>query len=571
MLQVMVPIASYRLAEAVGDYVEDGAGVGERHVLHEPRDPRSAIERDDRHLFKVQGSEPVHTRSWQFSDTLWYQQRSKPMIHVTPNPAARPRTPARVAVVAVACVLAAAIGTIVIARAADQRGGAAAGPEAVARAYFDALASFNAERFEAMARERFAPATLARRTPAERAQMLERIRGDLGTLTLVAIRTTNDEQFTLTVTGSTGTAGRIEIGLEGAPPYRITSVSVEVGEQEAAPPGPPPPPISGSMTQADLVRALDAYLAARAKADEFAGVVAVAKAGKVVFQKPYGLANREARAPVMASTRFNIASIGKAFTKTAVGQLMAQGKLALTDTIGTLLPDYPNPKARAATIDQLLNHQAGIADFFGPAFTAAPKTDFASNADYYRFVSAQPLTFDPGTGRQYCNGCYVVLGEIVARVSGQRYEDYIAQHIFTPAGMTGAGFFRADRLPPAVAQQYSTQMPGANGTLKNAREAHGVAGSGAGGSYAAAADLLAFDDAIRTGILLDAKMTGWFLDAGAPAAGARARGGIGIAGGAPGTNALLETDEYWAVAVVGNLDPPASAGVGLAIKRALSR
>ena len=343
--------------------------------------------------------------------------------------------------------------------------GAAAGPEAVARAFFDALARGSAAQFEAMAQERFAPETLARRTPAERAQMLERIRGDFGTLTLVSMQSAADEQLTLNVTGSTGVAGRIEIRLEGAPPYRITSVGIEVGEQEAGPPGPPPPPINGSMTRADLDRALDAYLAARAQAGEFAGVVAIAKDGKVVFQKAYGLANREAKTPVMASTRFNIASIGKAFTKTAVGQLVSQGRIALTDTIGKWLPDYPNAESRAATVDQLLNHQAGIADFFGPAFAAAPKSQFASNADYYRFVSVQAPLFAPGTQRQYCNGCYVVLGEIVAKASGQPYEAYIAEHVFKPAVMFGAGFFRSDRLPAAAAQQVLAPAPRSRGRV----------------------------------------------------------------------------------------------------------
>jgi CubicO group peptidase (beta-lactamase class C family) len=442
---------------------------------------------------------------------------------------------------------------------------------AVAKAFFDALATGNAERFEAMARDRFAPALLARRTPAERAQMVERIRGDFGTMTLGGIRNTNDAQMVLIVRGSTGMAGRIQLTVEPAPPYRIASLSIEVGDQEEGPVGPPPPPINGAMTRADLDRALDTWLAARAKADGFAGVVAIAKDGTLVFQKAYGLANRDAKMPVMVSTRFNVASIGKAFTKTAVGQLISQGKLALTDTIGQWLPDYPNPKARAATVDQLLNHQAGIADFFGPAFDAAPKSQFASNADYYRFVSAQPPLFDPGTSRQYCNGCYVVLGEIVAKVSGQRYEDYITEHVFQPAGMFGAGFFRSDRMPAATAQQYSRQLPGSKGSLQNAREAHGVTGSAAGGAYASAGDLLAFDDAMRTGKLLDDKMAAWFLESEPAAAGTRARGGIGIAGGAPGTNALLESDERWAVAVVGNLDPPASVGVGQAIKRALTK
>jgi D-alanyl-D-alanine carboxypeptidase len=449
----------------------------------------------------------------------------------------------------------------------------AGAPDAVARAFFDALSGGKPEQFEAMAQERFAPALLARRTPAERAQMVERIRGDFGTMTLGGIRNVNDGQVTLVVRGSTGMAGRIQLSFEPAPPYRITLLAIEVGDQDDGPAGPPPPPINGGMTRADLDRALDAYLAARASADEFAGVVAIAKNGKLMFQRAYGLANREAKMPVMVSTRFNVASIGKAFTKTAIGQLVAQGRLALTDTIGKWLPDCPNPKARAATVDQLLNHQAGIADFFGPAFNAAPKSQFASNADYYRFVSAQPLLFDPGTNRQYCNGCYVVLGEIIAKVSGQAYEDYVTEHVFKPAVMFGAGFFRSDRLPAAVAQQYSKQLPGSQGALQNAREAHGVTGSAAGGAYASAGDLLAFDDAIRTGKLLDPKMTAWFLETepAAAAAGARARGGIGVAGGAPGANALLETDEQWAVAVVGNLDPPASVGVGQAIKRALAK
>jgi len=165
-----------------------------------------------------------------------------------------------------------------------------------------------------------------------------------------------------------------------------------------------------------------------------------------------------------------------------------------------------------------------------------------------------------------------VLGEIVAKASGQSYEEYIADHVFKPAVMFGAGFFRSDKPPAAVAQQYSRQLPGSAGEWRNAREAHGVTGSAAGGACASAGDLLAFDEAIRTGKLLDSKMTAWFLETEPPAAGAagRARGGIGIAGGAPGTNALLESDEVWAVAVVGNLDPPASVNVGMAIKKALA-
>jgi CubicO group peptidase (beta-lactamase class C family) len=324
------------------------------------------------------------------------------------------------------------------------------------------------------------------------------------------------------------------------------------------------------MTPAQVNAALDDYLAPMAKADDFAGVVLVAREGVPVYQRTYGLADRGTRTPISAKTRFNLGSINKIFTKTAIGQLIAAGKLSLTDTVGALLPDYPNPKARAATVDQLLTHRGGVADFFNPEFDQAPKTRFRSNADYYRFVAPLPLTFEPGTKTAYCNGCYVVLGAIIERVSGIRYEDYIETHVFRPAGMTGAGFFQADRFPPDVAIGYTTEGAGAAGARHSNEAFHGMSGSAAGGAYATAADLLAFDNALRDGRLLDAKMTAWMLG-GAAGGGARARGGIGVAGGAPGCNAALESDGEWTVAVVGNLDPPNAERVVGAIRRPLMR
>ncbi len=442
--------------------------------------------------------------------------------------------------------------------------------EAVARAVFDALASGDAARFEAVAQARFDAAALARRTPADRAAMVTRLREDFGAMTIDRVRAAEDEAVTFFIKGATGLQGRLEIALTAAPPFKVTSLAVEVGESDDTP-SVAPPPISGNMSTSDLTAALDAYLAARAADGTFAGVVALSKDGVTVFERGYGLADRERQTPAGPTIAYNVASIGKAFTKVAIGQLVSQGKLALTDTLGKVLPDYPNPAARRATIAQLLTHQAGIANFFGPAFDAAPKTRFASNADYFAFVAPQPLRFEPGTKREYCNGCYVVLGAIVARVSGSTYEDYISRHVFAPAGMAHTGYFRADQPGRALAQGYSRQLGGTDSALRNARDAHGVAGSAAGGAYSTAADLLAFDKAVREGRLLDATMTAWFLDGDVPAPGARAGGDVGFAGGAPGTNALLETDQRWAVAVVSNLDPPTAADLGLAIKRRLSR
>jgi D-alanyl-D-alanine carboxypeptidase len=150
------------------------------------------------------------------------------------------------------------------------------------------------------------------------------------------------------------------------------------------------------------------------------------------------------------------------------------------------------------------------------------------------------------------------------------YEDYVARHVFAPAGMTSAGAFRSDALPPDTARGYTRRGRAGDTSLVDNASMHGLAGSGAGGGYAAARDLLAFDVALRGQRLLDAKMTAWMLGV-ETVSGGRSRGGIGIAGGAPGVNAVLESSDTWTVAVVGNLDPPVAGRLGVAIHRQLVR
>jgi D-alanyl-D-alanine carboxypeptidase len=336
-----------------------------------------------------------------------------------------------------------------------------------------------------------------------------------------------------------------------------------------------PAPVQASMTPAAFTAALDGWLGPQAASGAFAGVVVVARDGKVLFERAYGIADRERGTPMTTDLRFSVASIGKAFTKVAIGQLVQQGKLRFTDTIGRVLPDYPKPDARGATIAQLLDHTGGIVDFFGPEFDAAPKDRFRSNADYFAFVAPKPLLFPPGTRNQYCNGCYIVLGEVIAAIAGTPYERYIEDHVFAPAGMKTAGFLSVG--DPAVARPY-TRRRGDGVTPVVAVGMHGVRGSAAGGAFARPADLLAFDQAVRAERLLNPVLTDWYYDnvseEEVPAAlkAGRTSGqlrGIGIAGGAPGMNAILEAGPVWTIAVAGNLDPPNAGRIASALRRAL--
>jgi D-alanyl-D-alanine carboxypeptidase len=454
----------------------------------------------------------------------------------------------------------------------------AQGPDPAIRARIESfVAALNGgpDQYETMAQEAFTPALLAKRPAADRRRLVERVRADFGAISAPRVTRDAEGPLTLHVRGATGLEGRIELRLEQAPPYRIAGIAIEVGSREGPSERTPPLPIDASMSPDALSRALDAHIGPLVADDRFAGVVLVAKDGVPVFEKAYGLADRGTQAPNRPTTRFSLGSINKIFTKTAIARLISEGRLSTADTIGKLLPDYPNAAAKAATVEQLLEHRAGVADFFGPAFTQAPKDRFRSNQDYFALVASQPLLFEPGARRQYCNGCYIVLGAIIERLSGMSYEDYVTRHVFGPAGMTGAGFFHADRLPPDTAHGYTRRSREGDDSLRDSAPMHGVAGSGAGGAYASARDLLAFDTALRGQKLLDPRQTAWILgvDQVSPGRGdgGRSDGSIGIAGGAPGVNAVLDSSLTWTVVVVGNLDPPVAERLGVAIHRQLTR
>ncbi len=329
----------------------------------------------------------------------------------------------------------------------------------------------------------------------------------------------------------------------------IATPALAQEDDDHHPPAPrlelPAPALNGTMSDAQIETAMSGWLTGLAEQGRFSGVVLIARDGRAIYTGAYGQADRERGLSNTADTSFNIASIGKAYTQAAVQQLIGEGRLSMSMRIGDVIPDYPNETARAATVEQLLTHRGGIGDFFGPAFMEAPKEEFASNHDYFEFVARQPLAFAPGEGQAYCNGCYVVLGEMIARVSGLSYEDYIAQNVYARAGMRRAGFFRSDQPQDWIARPYG-RPNGAD--IIDVSSMHGVAGSAAGGSYANASDLLALDNAMREHRLFGSG-EGRITDA------------MGIAGGAPGVNAVVDGGGRWTVIVLANQSPPIAEAI----------
>lgn len=436
----------------------------------------------------------------------------------------------------------------------------------------DYVRAFNSGDPEVM-RKFFTENLVPGRAIDDRIQRYRQIFNDLGTLDIQRILKSGNSSFTLFVMTSKAGRFRLQFDLEDQPPHKIKGLVVESDDREDEEPA-VKTDVRPPANEADLGRALDQYFQKLTEADEFSGTVLIAKDGKPIYQKAFGLASKEYNTPNRTDTKFNLGSINKFFTSLAIVQLIQQGKLSIDDTLIKYLPDYPNRQAaEKITIRQLLNHSSGIGDFFGDKFIATPKDRIRKISDYFQFFAADPLLFEPGTSRRYSNGGYVVLGAVIEKLTGKNYYDYVRENIFIPAGMNDTDSYEADAPTPNLASGY-TRHGNDNNAPKKDRFSNiytrPAKGSSAGGGYSTANDMLRFTIALQNSKLLSPEFTLWFLNrmsgnppsksSPSPSGSQIKDGNIGIAGGANGINAVLEADfaTGYVVVVLANYDEPSA-------------
>jgi CubicO group peptidase (beta-lactamase class C family) len=365
------------------------------------------------------------------------------------------------------------------------------------------------------------------------------------------------------------------------------SLAVPSGRADA-----PPKAEQGKLSDREIVQQAEAYADKLTEEGRFSGAVLVAKDGKPLFQKAYGLASRAFNVPNKVDTKFNLGSMNKMFTAVAVAQLAQQGKLNSSDPLIKHLPDYPNKEvAEQVTLHHLLTHTSGIGDYFNEKYMAASKDRFRAIHDYFPLFVDKPLSFEPGKRFRYSNAGFMVLGAVVEKVSGQDYFDYVREHIYRQAGMVNTDAYEMDRDTPNLAIGYTRGLPGPAGApapaagLKNNLFLHVVKGGPAGGGFSTVEDLLRFDVALRGHHLLDQKHTDLILT-GKVATGRRGEYGygffveklpgtrvVGHGGGFPGINSALEMylDNGWTVAVMSNYDPPAAQRIADKLRELIAR
>jgi CubicO group peptidase (beta-lactamase class C family) len=180
--------------------------------------------------------------------------------------------------------------------------------------------------------------------------------------------------------------------------------------------------------------------------------LAIVRGDRVSKMRGYGLADVEQGVAANTDTVYEIGSVTKSFTSMAVMLLREQGRLSLDDSLGKFLPDVPNPW-KPVTIKQLLSHTAGVPDYEEVMGYESYRLAMTP-AQVYGYVATKPLDFAPGAQWSYSNTGYYLLSQVIEKVSGGKYIDFVTKHILVPAGMKHTRSSEPDDLIPHRAAGY---------------------------------------------------------------------------------------------------------------------
>ena len=246
-----------------------------------------------------------------------------------------------------------------------------------------------------------------------------------------------------------------------------------------------------------------------AKPDEPGLAVLVKKDGRAVFERGYGVKELRTGSKIDTKTNFRLASVTKQFTAMAIMLLVHDGKLRYETTVGEIFAAFPE-YGKKITVRQLLNHTGGLPDY-EDLMDATEKAKGTIWTPEKQIQDAEVLTllesatkgkFAPGTKWEYSNSGYVLLGVIVAKVSGKPFGDFLRERIFVPLKMADTVVYQKGKN--SVPDRAYGHTKDAN-SFKEADQSSTSATLGDGGVYSNADDLSKWDDALRNHTLLSAE------------------------------------------------------------------
>ncbi len=385
---------------------------------------------------------------------------------------------------------------------------------------------------------------------------------DTGGIDFYAVRTYTPEQPDVTVVifkdRILGSWWGISFRFGDAPRFLIRGL----GMNSARPPvGPAETPLS----REEAVEEIRALMARLKKKDWFSGSLLVAKGADVLVVDAGGEASKAFHVPNNVDTKFNLGSMNKMFTATAVARLVEAGKLSFDDPISRYIDESWLPKTVTdkITVRHLITHTSGLGSYFNEVYFKSSRDLFRKLDDYKPLIKDDKPAFTPGKKFQYSNTGMFLLGVIIQKVTGEDYFDHIRKAIYMPAGMTDSDCYEMDRPVENLAIGYSPDFASPYKWQNNLYK-HVLKGGPAGGGFSTVKDLHRFALALLAGKLVSKPLleTMWTDFKGAnygygfqvvPDPSGKV---VGHSGGFPGINSKLDIylDSGYIVAAMSNID-----------------
>ncbi len=252
-----------------------------------------------------------------------------------------------------------------------------------------------------------------------------------------------------------------------------------------------------SFAQGDIAAKVDPLFSDYNRPDVPGASVQIMQGGDILFEKGYGLRDLESSQPVTKHSNFRLASLSKQFTAMAAAILLADGKLTQEMTLQEIFSDFPDYGKRVK-VGHLIHHTSGLKDY--ESLIPSGHTKQVLDADVLEMVKRQPTTiFAPGSRYQYSNTGYVVLAQVVEKISGVSFASFVKARIFDPLWMKRSEVYQGS------GDTISERAYGytANGSgFKRTDQSVTSATQGDGGIYTSIADLFFWNRALDGNPLL---------------------------------------------------------------------
>lgn len=252
----------------------------------------------------------------------------------------------------------------------------------------------------------------------------------------------------------------------------------------------------GPAQQTDRFAQIDSLLSATIPTEEPGGAFLIMKNDSIVYKSAYGVADMDSKEKITTKTLFNLGSISKTFVADAILKLESEGKLSVEDDMNKYFPDFKNKEIGARIkIKHLLTHSSGLPDNRQTKRDSVFYLTAKDAENWYPVTQTDTLVFKPGTKYEYSNPAFNGLALIVEQVSGQKWQDYIDQNIFTPAGMNTSTITDGPHPESGVSHGYLFR----NGTWieKDYGEEPTFPASGNGGVWSSVEELALYEKALE--------------------------------------------------------------------------